>query len=292
MACDSSLQMRVALANCQILPEPDPDAAPLLAALEAAGVDAISLAWDDEDANFAGVDLTLLRATWNYPEQPERFMAWISAVSTQTSLWNRADIVRWNIHKSYLLRLAARGLPVIPTELVTMGSHTSLREICERRGFEAVVVKPAIGAGSFGTRKFSDAAEGEAHLSSLRATTDVLVQPYLRSVAGRGERSLIWIDGEVTHAVRKSARFAGDDEQITPVADITASEHAVAQRAVAAVGGDVFYARIDLLAGDDGEPLVMELELIEPSLYFAHSARALSRFVAGTLERLKATASK
>jgi glutathione synthase/RimK-type ligase-like ATP-grasp enzyme len=279
--------MRVALANCAVLPEPDPDAAPLLAALRASGVDAIALAWDDENAKFADCDLTLLRATWNYPEQPERFMAWVSAVSTQTSLWNRAEIVRWNLHKSYLLTLAAAGLPVIPTELVPMGSNSTLRELCDKRGFSTSVVKPAIGAGSFGTRKFTDPAAGEAHLSRLLESTDVLVQPYLPSVTGRGERSLIWIDGEVTHAVRKSARFAGESEHIEPVADITHNERAVAERAVAAVGGEVFYARVDLLAGDDGEPLLMELELIEPSLYFAHSQQALARFVQGTIERLR-----
>ncbi|HET8934947.1 MAG TPA: hypothetical protein VFN67_15975 [Polyangiales bacterium] len=98
--------MRVALANCKVLPEPDPDAAPL----RAAGLDAILLAWDDESAKFSACDLTLLRATWNYPEQPWAVHGVGSAVSTQPSLWSRAEIVRWNIHERCLLKLTAAGL--------------------------------------------------------------------------------------------------------------------------------------------------------------------------------------
>jgi len=278
--------MRVVLATCKTLPEPDPDAEPLLTALHASGIAAGELAWDDEGSDFSTADLTLLRATWNYPHHPKEFLAWVAAVSEQTALWNPAPVVRWNHHKGYLLDLAARGIPIVPTELVPAGSDEKLRRICERRGYSAIVVKPAIGAGSLGARKFTDAEQGEAHLTALRERGDVLVQPYLRSVSERGERSLIWIDGEITHAVRKAPRFAGEHEQIEAVTDISTSERELALRIFGALHMPVFYGRVDLVPGDDGEPLVMELELIEPSLYFHHSAHGLARFVAGTLARL------
>jgi len=195
--------------------------------------------------------------------------------------------VRWNHHKGYLLDLAGRGLPIVPTELVLAGSDESLRSICQRRGYSAVVVKPAIGAGSFGARKFADADAGEAHLTALRERGDVLVQPYLSSITERGERSLVWIDGEVTHAVRKAPRFAGEQEQIEPVTDLSTAERALSEKIFATLDVKPFYGRVDLVPGEDGEPLVMELELIEPSLYFNHSASGLERFVAGTLARLR-----
>jgi len=280
--------MRVAFATCKTLPEPDPDAEPLLRALQAQGVEACQLAWDDEHADFSAADLTLLRATWNYPQYPSEFLAWVATVSKQTALWNPAEVVRWNYHKRYLLDLARRGLPIVPTELVLAGSDESLQSICQRRGYSAVVVKPAIGAGSFGARMFADAEAGEAHLTALRERGDVLVQPYLRSITGRGERSLVWIDGDITHAVRKAPRFAGEHEQIEPVTDLSTAERALAEKIFATLDLKPFYGRVDLVPGEDGEPLVMELELIEPSLYFNHSASGLERFAAGTLARLRA----
>ena len=279
--------MRVALATCKTLPEPDPDAEPLLRALRAQGVDACELAWDDVQCDFSAIDLTLLRATWNYPQYPTEFLTWIGRVSEHTALWNPAEVVRWNHHKGYLLDLACRGLPIVPTELVLAGSTESLRSVCQRRGYShAVVVKPAIGAGSFGARVFADAHQGEAHLTELRQRGDVLVQPYLSSITERGERSLIWIDGEITHAIRKAPRFAGQQEQIDAVTDLSSAERALAESIFGALDLEVFYGRVDLVHDEDGELRVMELELIEPSLYFGHSASSLERFVAGTLARL------
>ena len=99
----------VALATCLNLPEPDADLEPLLGALRAAGVSVEALAWDDPEADFASARVTLLRSTWNYSERPAAFRAWIDRTATLTSLWNPAEVVRWNAHKSYLLDLQARG---------------------------------------------------------------------------------------------------------------------------------------------------------------------------------------
>jgi hypothetical protein len=118
--------MLVALASCTTLPEPDPDEAPLIAALHARGIEACSLAWDDPRSDFSAAQLTLLRATWNYPEQPERFMTWVEATSARTRLWNPEEVVRWNIHKRYLLELAERDVPIVPTELVARGAGEPL----------------------------------------------------------------------------------------------------------------------------------------------------------------------
>jgi hypothetical protein len=180
----------VALASCVTLPEPDPDLAPLLDALRAAGLSAEVLGWDDPRADFGSARLTLLRSTWNYAEQPGAFLAWIDRTAACSSLWNRRETVHWNTHKSYLHDLESRGVPVVPTHLVRRGAATSLRELARESGWSELVVKPAVSGGSRATIRVGagDVERGEAHLRALAAREDVLVQPYLRSVEVYGER--------------------------------------------------------------------------------------------------------
>ena len=281
--------MDVALATCRTLPEPDFDARPLVEALAAAGMEAGFLAWDDPQADWSRARLTLLRSTWNYPAFPEDFMAWADRIAQVTDLWNPLSVVRWNVHKRYLLDLEAQGVPVAPTELVERGSRRTVQEIMEQRGWDQVVVKPAVSAASYRTLKIGpgEAGLGERHLRELAAERDVLVQSYLPSVEGHGERALVWIDGEVTHAVRKTPRFSGQDESVSDAMEISEDELALAHRAVAAIDGEPLYARIDMAPGQDGNPVVMELELIEPSLFFPQGPAALSRLVSAIRRRLE-----
>jgi len=277
------MDMDIALATCRSLPEPDHDAAPLEAALRAAGIEAGWLAWDDPGADWSRARLTVLRATWNYPDHPERFLAWAERVARVSRLCNPLPLVRFNLHKRYLLALEGRGVPIAPTALVARGSATTLHAVRSERGWDDVVVKPAVSAASFRTARVgpSDLDAGEAHLRALVTERDVLVQRYLPSVEDYGERALVWIDGELTHAVRKSRRFAGESESVS--ADAVAVTHAeakLARRVIAAIDGTPLYARIDVAPGLDGPPVLMELELIEPSLFFPKSPAALTRFVA------------
>ncbi len=281
----------VALVSCVTLPEPDADQAPLLAALRAEGLSAEVLAWDDPAADFSRARLTLLRSPWNYSMQPDAFLAWIDRTAACSSLWNRRETVRWNAHKSYLLDLAAWGIPVVPTQLVRRGEATELRELLRARGWPEVVIKPAVSGGSRQTIRVAsgvagDLDRGEAHLRALAAREDVLVQPYLPSVEGYGERAVVWIDGEATHAVRKSPRFLGDAEQVSAAVPIAADEADLARRAVAVAPGELLYARVDVARDAQGSPCVMELELIEPSLFFPKAPAALDRYVDAVLRLL------
>lgn len=277
------MQLDVALASCVTLPDPDDDAAPLLDALRAAGMTAEVLAWDDPRADFGRARLTLLRSTWNYPERPADFLAWIDRTAAASIMWNPPQVVKWNVHKGYLLELQKQGVPVVPTELVGRGSDATLEVIAGARGWSDVVIKPAISAGSRGTMRARDFAairgRGGDHLRALLRDGDVLVQPYVASVEGHGERSMVWIDGEVTHAVRKSPRFPGDPESTSPVG-VGEDERQLAMRAVAAAPSPLLYARVDMARDENGAPRVMELELIEPSLFFPRSVEGLRRYVA------------
>jgi hypothetical protein len=280
-------QLDVALATCRRLPKVDGDEAPLLQALRAAGLRADVLAWDDPAADFSAARLTLLRSTWNYAAQPEAFADWLTRTAAVSALWNPLPVVRWNLHKGYLLDLARAGVPVTPTQLVRRGSAAHLGDLAAERGWNDVVVKPAVSAGSRLTlRAAADSPRGEAHLRALVDREDALVQPYLPAVEDYGERALIVIDGELTHAVRKGPRFAGEAESITGPFQVTGAEAALARAAVAAVPSPVLYARVDVAPGPDGQPVLMELELIEPSLFFTRGPLALERLVAAVARRL------
>lgn len=268
----------VALASCLRLPEPDPDQPLLMAALARRGLAAATLAWDDPAADWAGSRVCVIRSTWNYPHDPERFRAWIDRTTGVTELWNPPAVVHANLHKSYLLDLERRGIPVVPTRLVPRGSRLTLREVSG--GWTTVVVKPAVSAASLHTMRVDARSreQGEAHLRALAATRDVLVQPYLPSVAQAGERSLVWIAGEWTHAVRKRPRFAQEDESVSEALPIDLEEGELARAALATVAGPLLYARVDVAPDAGRHPVVMEMELIEPSLFLMQRPAALERF--------------
>jgi glutathione synthase/RimK-type ligase-like ATP-grasp enzyme len=274
--------MKLRVATCLRLPEADVDEAPLVEALRAAGVDFEWLAWDDPAVDWDAPIATVIRSTWNYALNLDGFLDWVDRVEAAAPLVNPGDVVRANVRKRYLLQLAARGVPVIATTLVERGRTIPLPE-------EKLVIKPEVGAGSLGAKVFQpgDPAAAE-HLAALTRTGAALVQPYVASVDGYGERSLVYIDGELSHAIRKTARFSGDSEKIDGPFEIAADERAVAEAALEPYASQILYGRVDMARDDHGQPRVMELELVEPSLFLARKPGAAARYVAGLVRRLRA----
>lgn len=278
--------MRLRIATCRPLPEPDVDEDPLLQALSDAGIAAEMVAWDDPPA-WADPQPTLIRSTWNYLHAPAAFADWVRRVSASAPLWNPSQLILGNLHKGYLLELAARGVPVAPTVMFRRGSAESLARLCETRSWSDVVVKPAIGAASFETHRFHEPdSEVDAFVVAMAQERDVLVQPYLPSVEDHGERAMVWIDGTFTHAVRKTPRFAGGVEVVSEAVDISAAERKVGDAALAPFADRLLYARVDVAPLADGQPVVMEVELIEPSLFLLQSPEALARLVAAVRREL------
>ena len=287
---------RIALVTCEVLPEPDPDQELLLAALRGAGVDAHLLPWDGAGVEPPGAfDLCVLRSCWNYPRAPEAFLAWCERAATESRLANPLPAVRWNLHKGYLRELEAAGVPTVPTAWVARGEETDLGEILDRQGWDEAVVKPAVSAASLHTRRFGrqdlDGEDGGRRflaglVSNFDRGRDVMVQRYMPAVEGSGERALVWIAGELTHAVRKGPRFEGDHETVTEEAvPIAPAERELARAAIDHVlervlgpGDDLLYARVDVV-DDEGSPRLCELELMEPSLFLLQGRRALERLV-------------
>ena len=160
-----------------------------------------------------------------FHEAPDAFRRWIDRAAQVSRLRNPPAIVHQNLHKSYLADLAGRGQPVIPTEFLVRGEAADLAALMTTRGWDDVVIKPAISAASYRTRRFrtAETAAGQEFLADLLADRDAMVQRYMTAVENGGEKALVWIDGAFTHAVRKAVRFAGQaahlDIQFRPVTE-------------------------------------------------------------------------
>jgi len=277
----------VALATCRNIPEPDVDEPVLLAALSAAGVPARVLAWDDDAVDWGAPKLTVIRSTWNYYLRPGPFLAW--ALRRGARLVNSPETVRWNHHKRYLKDLEASGIPVVPTLWIERGVRPD--ELLAATGWTDVVAKPAVSAGSFRTFRLHGPPFEGPGLAELWDSGDAMVQPYVASIDAYGERSLVFIDGEITHAIRKSPRFHGGQERVSdvPIAD---DERELARSVVRRAPGSPLYARVDMVRDAQGAPMVSELEVIEPSLFLGRSPAALARFVDAIARRFHAAPEK
>jgi glutathione synthase/RimK-type ligase-like ATP-grasp enzyme len=281
-------QPSVAIVTGSILPEPDVDEPLLLAALRSRGVEASVAAWDDDGVDWAAFDLAVVRSSWNYLDDRAAFCAWAERVARVTRLLNPPDVLRWNTDKRYLVELAAREVPVVPTVLVERGTDVALAHLARRHGWDAIVVKPRVSAGSFATRRFdlsSAADEAQRFLAAHLSHRAMMVQPYLASVETSGERAVVWIDGALSHAVRKTPRFFGADEHVSAAAAIAPDERLLAERLLEPFASRLLYGRVDVARDRAGSVVLMELELTEPSLFLAQFPAACER-LASAMTRL------
>lgn len=278
------MRPRVALVTAhQMIAEARDEHEALTAALGRVGVEATTLPWTMGPAPFAAFDATVIRSPWDYVGREGEVLAWADAVPR---LFNDAPTVRWNAHKSYLLELEARGVRVVPTTLVRAGEALpELGDALDRLGGEAVL-KPAVSAGAHDTMRFDRSTLGEAKALLARITQrcDAMLQPFERAVddPARGERCVVMIDGEPTHAVQKEPILTTQSHGVRLV-DPTDDEVAFARQVVAASGRRPLYARVDTVRGDGGRLCLMELELFEPCLFLPlapHAADALARAIA------------
>lgn len=282
---------RVAFATCRQLPDLDGDTRRLIAPLAARGISATPAVWDDPNVDWASFDLVVIRSCWDYVARRDQFLEWAARVPR---LANAAAVLAWNTDKIYLRDLAARGVPVVPTTLLEPEEHFTAP------GRGDWVIKPAVSLASLDTGRYrmDDGDERRLsvdHVQRLQASgRAVMLQPYMRSIDVEGETSLVFIDGVFSHAVRKAAVLTGPDDGVDrrflPQGGLqlclhrpTPHEIRAANDVLAAVPGgrdQLLYARVDLVAGEDGRRLLMELELTEPQLYFRQAAGAADRMAA------------
>ena len=281
---------RIAFVTSRELPHPDVDERLLLPLVPGGAL----VAWEDDAVDWASYDAVVLRSTWNYTDHLDDFLAWAERVHSVTRLVNPLSVIRWNTDKRYLAELERAGFAVVPTVYVARGQAAPEGALAGH-----IVVKPTVGAGSKGATLIRDDADAALrHVAALHAAGKVaMVQPYLDKVDTLGETALVYVGGEFSHAARKapilsralewSTGLYADEEIVSATA--TAAERSLADAIVAALpglvegGGDVAYARVDLLPTASG-PVVLELELTEPSLFLsvddAAPSRAAAAFVA------------
>jgi hypothetical protein len=287
---------RVALVTCQELPDPDPDDRLLIEPLRERGVGVDALTWDQPGLDWARYDLVVLRSPWDYAARRDEFVAWAHTVP---ALANPAPVVAWNTDKRYLAQLASAGVPVVPTQYLAPTDPPWAPP-----GTGEYVVKPTVGAGSLSTGRYDlshpeQRAAAVRHVARFRATGRItMIQPYLTAVDTYGETALLFLGGRFSHAIRKGPMLGGPDVQETGLyrpEDISArqpsrAELAVAEQVLAAVPGgtDLLYARVDLLPGQDGHPVLVEVELTEPSLYLGYAPGAAARLADAIVARLGA----
>ena len=262
-----------------------PDDLVLAGALESRGITVEPVVWG---ADVPAGSTLVLRSVWDYVDQPARFCQWLATLDDiGVDVHNPTATVRWNMHKGYLPQLAGRGVPTVPTTIVTAGAtDPDLPAIMSVAGWTDAVVKPAIGGTARATMHVASSGmvAAAAHLRTLAAVEDALVQPFVSSVLDRGETSIVAVAGELTHVVRKipadgdwrvQSEFGGTSERIA----VDPSHRSVAAAVLAAIDPVPLYARIDVVAGSDGGLLLMELELVEPELFFRLAPDAASRLV-------------
>ncbi len=287
--------MRIAILTCRRLPSfvtweiPDvpalfEDDRRLIAAFHEQGGEATSVVWSDETVDWRDYDVALLRSTWDYIDDRAGFLAALAAIErSPCRLFNPLDAVRWNSDKSYLFDLAAWGVPIVPTLLVSPPDASQLQQHAAAAGWQRVVLKPHVGAGAADVRLIPAAAIAAtvAEVAAAYPDRPFLLQPLIESVISEGEWSFIFIAGAFSHALLKRPapgdfRAHGIYDGVVAFADPSPDDLAQAEAIVAALPFDLLYARLDLVR--IGNRLaVMELELIEPMLYFDHAPAAAGR---------------
>jgi glutathione synthase/RimK-type ligase-like ATP-grasp enzyme len=284
--------MHIAIVTAASAAGTDEDEPLLLAALRAAGAAVDVAVWDDEGVAWDAYDVAVIRSTWDYSTRRAEFLDWARHTAGRTRLRNGPDVLAWNTDKTYLRELA--GVPVVPTTFLEPGDDVALPAGVE------LVVKPSVSAGSRNTARHAPDALAAAvdHAEQLLAAgRTVMVQPYQASVDTRGETALLYVGGRFSHAANKGALLTPGNvpsadklfatEKMSAV-EPTAAEREVAEAVLDAAPfprSELLYARVDLVAGPDGSPLLLELELAEPSMFLPQAPpAATAAFAAAVLD--------
>ena len=271
----------VALVTCADERYQEPEVHVAADALRAAGVSTDVVSWD-EDRDWGAYELVVVRTPWDYFDRVTQFLDWAARVERETSLVNPADVLRWNSHKGYLAEFTAKSVPTVPTRLVP-GPSTDVADQIREVPWEEIVVKPAVDGGArHAWRGRRDDPSLSRVAERLTDHGDVVVQPFVPAIVD-GERSLVFLGGRFSHAVRKVPK-AGDYRSQRHLGgrevdhEPDSAELQVALAAMAAAPGRLTYARVDLVEWE-GAPVLIELEVIESDLFLRDVPERVDRFV-------------
>ncbi len=243
------------------------------------------VSWDDETVDWTNFDAVIIGTTWDYWDRLDEFLSKLSVIHTQTPLFNPPDLVRWNIHKTYLRDLEARGAALIPTLWIDEMTDARAAAAFDTLGSDDLVFKRQIGAGAYDQHRLK---RGQP---LPKMPHKMMVQPFLDIIQNEGEFSFIFIDGSFSHALLKRAApgdyriqslYGGTEEAISP----SKTDLAAANAIISTLDSPPLYARVDMVRGHDGGLLLMELEMIEPYLYPLQGPELGERLAAALARRL------
>lgn len=261
----------------------------LRAALEKQGFKVARKSWSDPDFNWAQTEAVIFRTTWDYFDRFAEWQAWLERVSAQTRLINPIELVRWNMDKHYLRDLQSQGINIPETRYIEIGEQTTLTSLHEETGWIETILKPCVAGSARHTYRLDHGslAKHEAIFQQLISKEAMMLQPFQHNVVSQGEVSLMVMGGICTHAVIKKAKagdfrvqdnFGGSVGLYQP----NKEEMAFAERAVAACASLPAYARVDIIRDNDDQLALIEIELIEPELWFRlrpEAANTLATFL-------------
>ncbi|OYU67204.1 MAG: hypothetical protein CFE22_05925 [Cytophagaceae bacterium BCCC1] len=242
--------------------------------------------WDNSEVDWSSFDIVLIRSTWDYYLKPVEFKNWITQfINSKTRLINSAEMVLKNSHKFYLKELANKGVSIIPT--IFSSEKIELEKL---KMWEKIVIKPAVSAGSHETEIFEVNMLTQEVLDNKTRTGDWLVQPFLEEIKDAGEISMLFFGGNFSHAIQKvpksgdfrvQKQFGAQYLKFEPSTMLLS----IAKNIVEIAGKESVYARIDGVITQNGF-LLMEVEMIEPDLFFEHTLDGPNRFVEAVLKEL------
>jgi glutathione synthase/RimK-type ligase-like ATP-grasp enzyme len=279
-----SSEPRIAFVTYRDLPELNADDRLAATALTRLGSRTDAVCWDDPDVDWLAYRAVVLRSTWDYHRRVAEFHEWIDRMQRMgAALWNPPHVLRWNTDKRYLARLSHPHLSPPPTEILDRGAAVDLRALLRARGWEEAVMKPTISADGFSTERASPtAASDQGMLDTMLARGDVLIQPLVPEIRTRGEISMMFFGGRFSHAVNKrpqagefrvQERLGGRIVRTDPPPALVACGQALLDEHAPGC----LYARVDTVVAAD-RFVLMEIELVEPSLYLEHDPPAADAF--------------
>lgn len=272
----------VAIATCAAWPDPGPGLLPLIGALTAKGIRVTCQPWQEGDAPFVSAGIILPLCAWDYAATPQAFRDWITRIAAAGGRFaNTPGLMLWNMDKSYLLDLAARGVPVPRTVLILNPAMEGVAVQMRAEGWSRAVIKPAIGQSGNGVTLLDLAVpENWPPLPPGAA----ILQEFQPEIATCGEITLTFFGGVFSHAVlrrpavgewRANSQYGVTLEKVAPEAEVVT----VAQQALAALPETPAYARVDGLVRSGQRFLVTEVELIEPALFLQLCPEKAARLV-------------
>lgn len=280
---------KIVFATCNDAPEIQPSDALVADALSVSDVSVCAAPWNGLSAPFKGADLIVVRSTWDYPHQADAFTKWLYGLSDGAVVVNSPSLMVWNMTKVYLESLRKVGAPLPPTHFVRPEAKAIFNAV-EALGVAEAVVKPVIGATASGLSVVRRGEMADFEAAAAKLGRDGLVQPLIKQIKTHGETSLIYIDGHFTHAVLKRPKqgdirvqsdFGGTATAIDPPLWVIGE----GERILKMLPEQPTYARVDVVILDETLQL-MEVEVIEPELFFTHAPKAADRFAAALLKKM------